>query len=115
MTHNNQEERSVEELDEIQRLIVEKDPDDNDKFLRQLWDLVAQAKETFHHQLQKAREEERERIKTTIETLLLGVQPLPDDADTFMGEHEKTAVKAGYMVKEWVMEAFKEPDHPELD
>lgn len=63
MTHNNQEERSVEELDEIQRLIVEKDPDDNDKFLRQLWDLVAQAKETFHHQLQKAREEEREETR----------------------------------------------------
>ena len=72
MTHNNQEERSVEELDEIQRLIVEKDPDDNDKFLRQLWDLVAQAKETFHHQLQKAREEERERIFEAIDDFFIG-------------------------------------------
>ena len=71
--------------------------------------------EILHQELQKAREEERERIKTTIETLLLDVQPLPEDADTFMGEHEKTVVQTGYMVKEWVMEAFKEPDQSELD
>jgi hypothetical protein len=71
--------------------------------------------EFFHQELQKAREEEMERIKTTIETLLLDVQPLPEDADTFMGEYEQTVVKAGYMVKEWAMQAFEEPDQSELD
>ena len=52
---------------------------------------------------------ERERLKTTMETLLLGVQPLPEDADSFMGELEQAVVGAGYMVKEWAMQAFEEP------
>jgi hypothetical protein len=72
-------------------------------------------KEFIHQELQKAREEEKLLIKATIETLLLQVQPLPEDADTFMGKHEQTVVKASYMVKEWVMEAFKEADQSELD
>lgn len=71
--------------------------------------------DTLHQELQKARVEERALIKATIETLLLQVQPLPEDADTFMGEHEQTVVKAGYMVKEWAMQAFEEPDQSELD
>lgn len=53
--------------------------------------------------------EERKRLKTTMETLLLGVQPLPEDADSFMGELEQAVVGAGYMVKEWAMQAFEEP------
>ena len=52
--------KTINELNEIKQLIVEKDPDDNDKFLRTIWDLVSQAEEAVaEHEAQVRRKSEQ--------------------------------------------------------
>ena len=71
-------EEEKKELGEIKRLIVEKDPDDDDKFLRQIWELASQIEESRTTAMQRAYEAGRE------------------ERDTYWKEREKEAYKKGY-------------------
>lgn len=60
---------SIEEFAEIKRLIVEKDPNDEDKFLRKLWHLASQGQEahTSNHALGEMILEWVEKSKRSVE------------------------------------------------
>lgn len=43
----------LDAFEKIQALIVEKDPDDNDKFLREIWNLASVGQEAYLHEKNK--------------------------------------------------------------
>ena len=77
-----------------------------------LMDKAADMLETHHQELQKAREEERERLSITVRSSISGIYPAPDVAPELLGEYERGVIEGASLVKKWVIQAL---DQSELD